>query len=148
MATNYLLDAGPMGILCHSKAVRRAALETWLQEQVAAGSIIYLPEIADFEVRRKLLHLVHRKQAPAKSLTRLNQLARLCDYLPMTTAMWQDAAQLWCDARLQGLPTTSDAALDSDVLLAAQARAAGATVLTMNPGHLSRFVAVLTWPSP
>jgi predicted nucleic acid-binding protein len=144
----YLLDAGPVGILCHSNPARRAALQQWLQQQIGAGALIYLPEVADYEVRRKLLHLVHRKQATPASLTRLDDLTRLCDYLPVSTAMWREAARLWSDARVQGLPTTADVALDSDVLLAAQALAVGGTVLTMNPKHLARFVPVQIWPIP
>ena len=148
MASNFLLDAGPVGILCHSNPARRAALRNWLQQQIAAGSIIYLPEIADYEVRRKLLHLIHRKQATLASLTRLDDLTRLCDYLPLTTTMWREAARLWSDARLQGLPTTGDAGLDADILLAAQALAGSGSVLMMNPKHLSRFVPVQVWPIP
>ncbi len=148
MAVDFLLDAGPVGILCHSKPARRAALHSWLKQQIAGGSVIYLPEVADYEVRRKLLHLIHRKQATRASLKRLDDLSRLCDYLPLTTAMWREAARLWSDARVQGLPTAGDSGLDSDVLLAAQALAVDGTVLTMNPKHLARFVAVQVWPIP
>ena len=144
----YLLDAGPIGILCHSNPAQRAALQKWLQQQIDSGAVIYLPEIADYEVRRKLLHLIQRKQATAASLTRLDDLTRLCDYLPVSTSMWREAARLWSAARVQGLPTTADAGLDSDVLLAAQALAVGGTVVTMNPKHLARFVPVQMWPIP
>jgi len=38
--------------------------------------VIALPEIADYEVRRKLLHLVRRDQASARSLARLGDLGQ------------------------------------------------------------------------
>jgi hypothetical protein len=61
------------------------------------------------------------------------------------------AAQLWADARRMGRPTAADAALDGDVILAAQARALGeeaalpVTVVTTNVAHLSLFVRAALW---
>jgi predicted nucleic acid-binding protein len=60
--------------------------------------------------------------------------------------MWRRAAEFWADARQQGVPTASPAALDADVLIAAQAAEVLATVVTNNPGHLGRWVPVRTWP--
>jgi predicted nucleic acid-binding protein len=148
MISTWLLDAGPLGLLCHSKAVHRAAVQAWLQQQYALGATVYLPEVADFEVRRKLLHLVERKQTSLSSLSRLNALVQLCDYLPMSTDMWRAAARLWCEARLKGIPATGDSTLNADVLLAAQALHVAGTVVTMNAKHLGRFVPVQAWPIP
>lgn len=144
----FVLDAGPVGILCHSNPARRSDLEAWLQQQIDGGNIVCLPEVADFEVRRKLLQLIHRQQVPAASLDRLDALSQLCDYLPVTTAMWREAARLWSDARLQGIPATADAGLDRDVLLMAQALAVHGTILTMNPKHFARHVPIQVWPIP
>jgi predicted nucleic acid-binding protein len=55
------------------------------------------------------------------------------------------AASLWADARHRGLPTAPPDALDSDVILAAQAMEVGGTIVTTNPKHLARFVPAMSW---
>jgi hypothetical protein len=42
-------------------------------------------------------------------------------YLPITTEVMLQAAAFWAQMRRQGQPTAIDAALDGDVILAAQA---------------------------
>jgi len=56
------------------------------------------------------------------------------------------APRFWAKARLQGLPTTSPAALDADALIAAQSAAVQGTVVTSNSGHIGRWVPVHPWP--
>jgi predicted nucleic acid-binding protein len=96
-------------------------------------------------VRRELL--LARLQA---SLNVLNALQAELDYLPVTTAILRQAAQLWAEARQQGSPTADRHALDADVILAATARALLAEghdviVATTNIGHLARFVPATRW---
>jgi hypothetical protein len=60
------------------------------------------------------------------------------------------AAEFWAQARQQGQPTTVDAALDGDVILAAQAfllsqQGDPIVIATTNVGHLSRFVPAQRW---
>lgn len=104
-----------------------------------------LPEIADYEHRRKLLHL-----DSLGSIRHLDALKETIGYAPLTTGVMLGAARLWAEARKRGLPTASERALDIDVILAAQALefADGedeVVVATMNPRHLSRFVNTRDW---
>ena len=72
------------------------------------------------------------------------------------TAHDAEAVDAWCgrsfDARNAGFPTAHDAALDGDVILAAQARSiqpnAGSenvVVATTNASHLARYVEAKHW---
>ena len=84
----------------------------------------------------------------AASIARLDGLALILDYLPLTTAAMRLASALWGQARQQGLPTADPKELDGDVILAAQALLLGAAdivVATTNVGHLSRFVNARQW---
>ncbi|MBI1832762.1 MAG: PIN domain-containing protein [Planctomycetes bacterium] len=146
MPTNYLLDTGPLGLLAHDRPVHRIPIQTWLIQQLTAGATVYVAEVADYEVRRELTRLIRAGQLPASRLNRLDQLASIFTYLPVSTAMWRRAADFWADARQVGLPTASSAALDADVLIAAQADDVQATVVTNNPAHIGRWVTVHPWP--
>ena len=141
-----VLDAGLVSRLVHPARAQYRPVARWMDGLLARGrDVIALPEIADYEVRRKLLHLVRRDQASARSLARLDDLGRSLEYLPLTTATMRRAAELWADARLQGTPTASADSLDADAILAAQALTVGGTVVTTNPRHLGRYVAVRPW---
>lgn len=146
MPAIYLLDTGPLGLLAHDRPAHRLPIQGWLVQEMTAGAIVYISEVADYEVRRELSRLIRAGQLPASRLHRLDRLASLFSYLPVSTAMWRRAADLWAHARQQGLPTGSPASLDADVLIAAQAAEVAATVVTGNPTHIGRWVPVRTWP--
>ena len=83
-----------------------------------------------------------------KGLQRLDDLIEIVGYLPLTTAVMRDAAELWAQVRQSGLPTADRHALDGDVILAAQARSIPAddvVVATTNVGHLARLVDAALW---
>jgi predicted nucleic acid-binding protein len=140
-----LLDAGPLGLVTNPRRARQSvACAQWLQALVRHGSRVLVPEIADYEVRRELL-----RANKVRGLARLDALAGLLEYLPLTTAAMRQAAIFWAQARQQGRPTADDKALDGDVILAAQAMTLGATdvvIATTNVGHLSRFAPAALWP--
>lgn len=95
--------------------------------------------------RGKLLHLTLKHPRSRTGLARLNQLAEVLVYLPLSTPVMRRAAELWAQARASGLPTAGEAELDGDIILAAQAQNADGTEVTMNPRHLGRFVPVADW---
>jgi predicted nucleic acid-binding protein len=72
-----MLDAGPLGQLAHSK---RQKIAGWVEAKLAAGTSIFIPEIADFEIRRSLLlHNLH------DSLRQLDRLNEELIYVPITS---------------------------------------------------------------
>jgi predicted nucleic acid-binding protein len=93
-----MLDTNVLGKLCHPSKHKDVAI--WLETALANAAspvTIYLPEIADYELRRELLRLIGKGQASQRSIDRLDNLATLLDYLPLSTAMFRRAAQLWAD---------------------------------------------------
>jgi predicted nucleic acid-binding protein len=139
-----LLDAGPLGLLAHTRVSPVVlACRQWLTGLTAAGRRVIVPEITDFEVRRELLRI-----RQFRGVGRLDALAVQLEYLPLTTTAMRRAAELWAMARQQGQPTAADTDLDADVILAAQAQTLGvASVLiaTTNIGHLTRLVPAELW---
>lgn len=140
-----VLDTGVLGQVCHPRGKGNHEICDWFRVALTmVGFELYLPEISDYELRRKLLHLLSKNQADMKSIERLNQLGRLIDYIPIDTTTLRHAAQLWSEARGKGQKTASDDSLDGDVILAAQALTVEGTVLTNNAKHLGRFVSVIS----
>lgn len=143
-----VLDSSIVSRLVHPARPQYRPVARWIDgflDRAKAPERVVLPEIADFEVRRKLIHLVRKGQASDRSLVRLDELASTLEYLPLNTVTMRRAAELWADARFRGQPTAPEHELDSDVVLAAQALEVGGTVVTTNPRHLGRYVAVESW---
>lgn len=132
------LDASPLGRLVHPRL--NTAVSAWIDEALAAGLIITIPEIIDYEVRRGLL-----AAGMTCSVKRLDEWKAALEYLPLETAVMLEAATLWAQARQQGQSVADPKELDGDVIGAAQARPAGAVVITENLGHLAQFVEAYDW---
>lgn len=146
MSRSVVLDAGPLGLLTNPKATL-AAIECreWMIRHLSSGDQFFVPEIADYEIRRELI-----RARKIKGIVRLDAFSAQppSRYLAITTATMRRAAELWAQARSRGKPTADPKELDADVILAAQALALGATgvvVATVNVGHLSQFVAADVW---
>jgi predicted nucleic acid-binding protein len=144
----FLLDTGPLGLYAHSNGKFRRPIHDWVKQVTIQKGLVYIPEVTDYELRRKLTHMVITGRAPAERLDRLNDLTKQCTFLPVSSVMWKRAAQLWAELRKQGLPSTDENALDVDVLLAAQALEVNGTVVTMNTRHFAPHCPVLLWPQP
>lgn len=141
-----VLDTGPLGLLANPKASADGlACRQWARDHIAAGVEVFLPEIADYEVRRELL-----QARLLRSIAALDTLQAELDYLIMTTSVMRLAARLWAESRQAGQPTADRHALDGDVILAAQALILGyepkeVVVATTNSRHLSRFITARSW---
>ena len=140
------LDSGPLGLLTNPRGKPKPdQCRQWAKDLAAARVRIFVPEIADYEVRRKLIHI-----GATAGIRRLDQVKATLDYAPLTTDVMLRAAELWALARAAGLPTAAPDALDGDCILAAQALLSvgpgdTAMVATDNVGHLSRFIDARLW---
>ncbi|MEA5513431.1 nuclease [Nodularia sp. UHCC 0506] len=144
MSRAIVLDTGPLGLITNPKlSSQSVACTQWLQLHLSSGSRIIIPEIADYEVRRELL-----RANKTKGIARLDDLAKLIEYLPITTLAMRQSALLWAKARQQGQPTAGDKTIDGDMILVAQAmtlEVSDVVIATTNVGHLSRFIAAELW---
>lgn len=81
MSSQVLLDTGVLGLVTHpSDDAEPRECKKWLRDLLEKGFSVYVPEIADYELRRKLLHL-----SKTKSVQRLDQLKSRIGYIPITT---------------------------------------------------------------
>jgi predicted nucleic acid-binding protein len=111
---------------------------------------IYIPEIVDYELRRKLLHLGYRKHQGRKwareAIANLDELTSL-GYLPLTTETMRLAASLWARTRSEGQIRGSEESLDADVILAAQAQQSEGQIVTSNERHFRNLADLFDWRS-
>jgi len=146
--TTVVLDTTPLSLLAQRVGVFEAdRCRQWYASLAAAGWPVLVPEIADYEVRRELVRA--KKIAGVARLDAFNA-AMPGRYLPLTTPVLRLAADLWAQARQAGQPTAPDAALDGDVILAAQVltlglRPGSVVVATSNVGHIGRFTQADLW---
>ncbi|MDE0047145.1 MAG: nuclease [bacterium] len=144
MSRTILLDSGLLGLITNPKASpQTAACGRWVVDALDRGSAVFVPEIADYEVRGELIWA--RRRA---GIERLDAFIAQIEYLPIETAAMRQAAVFWAEARQEGRPTAPDAALDADVILAAQAvtlNRPNTIVATTNPKHLSRYIPAALW---
>ena len=145
-----VLDSGILSLAAHRAGVAEAdACRAWLTGCLKAGIRVVVPAIANYEARRELL-----RAGKSRGIARLDAFigAEPDRYLPLSDESLLLAAELWAQARQQGLPTAAPKALDVDVILAAQARALNLSpqhyvVATTNLRHLTMFVPGDLWPN-
>jgi predicted nucleic acid-binding protein len=147
MTRVIVLDTNVLGLLVHPRTSSESeACRLWITDLLAAGDVVVLPEIADYEIRREFL-----RRNVSSGLRRLDALHWQVYYVPITTLAMRQAATFWAQARQQGHLTASPAALDADVILAAQASLLTdlgdeIIVATTNIRHLAHFVTARHWP--
>lgn len=146
---NLLLDTNILTRLCLPAREENQLVGHWLSKlltQRGRELTVCIPEIADYEARRGLLHVALRSgRSTTRSLERLDQLGQRLTYLPVTTPTLRVAARLWAESRHAGRPTAGEEDLDGDVILAAQALEVSGVVVTENVRHLSRLVSACQW---
>jgi predicted nucleic acid-binding protein len=135
-------DSGPLGRLSHANYTRNREVRAWLASLLDADVAVFLPEIADFEIRRNLI-----VENLTGSLANLDALPSLITYVPITTADMRQAATLWAQSRRSGRTVGDAKELNADVILAAQALRLGCTIATDNVGHLAQFTDARAWQS-
>jgi predicted nucleic acid-binding protein len=141
---HLFLDSYPMSLLAKPNTTPDvAAILTWFHSIRAAGHLLYIPEVIDYEVRRELV-----RAGKTSSVTRLDLLKLTATYVPINSQAMLLAADLWAQARNAGQSTGDPKKLDINVILAAQTLTVAATsslpltdfvIVTSNVGHLSRF---------
>lgn len=137
----WMLDTGVLGKVVHPR--KHLDVYDWLHRLASEHPprhVFMVPEIADYELRRKLLHL-----GSTTGIQRLDAMVKRLRYVPLTTATMHRAAALWAEVRRNGLATAGDDALDGDAILGAQALEEGAYVVTDNVKHLSRYAPAIAW---
>lgn len=135
-----MLDSGPLGRLTHADYSRNREHRAWLASLLDRSITVFLPEIADYEVRRNLI-----VENLTGSLANLDALPSLVTYVPITTADMRQAATLWAKSRKTGRSVGDPKELNADVILAAQAIRLGAVIATDNIGHLGQFAEARLW---
>jgi len=143
-----VLDTGVVGRVCHPKKKENQAVARWLAELLEQGperARVVLPEIADEELCRKLIHRIRTKQAEAKSLDRLDRLTEMLDCLPLNTETLRKAAELWAEARIGGFSNSPRAVARWRRHPGRSSAQVTGTVVTTNRRHLSRFVPAQEW---
>jgi len=144
-----LLDTNILTRLCYQGRNENQVISDWLSDLLRVHGhelIVCIPEIADYEARRGLLHVALQSgRSTTKRLERLDELNELLTYLPLTTPTLRMAARLWAEGRHAGRPTATKESLDGDVILAAQALEVSGIVVTENVRHLSLHVTTCQW---
>ena len=145
--TAVVLDSTPLGLVTQKtgKSSEADACRAWMENLLNQGVDVYVPEIADYELRREMV-----RAGLTNSILRLDKLKTFLHYLPLTTPIMHHAADLWAYARKAGIPTADQHALDGDVIVCAQTLSVGlaapdVVVVTSNVNHLSRFVQADLW---
>src|SRR5687768_5126316 len=143
-----LLDSSILGRMVRPEVEENRPVVSALIRLGDMGFRILVPEIIDYELRRKLLHLAFHPHQPRRwAEAALNHLEELgaAGYVSLTTDTLRLAARLWADSRAQGQSRDHEDGLDVDVILAAQACQNGAYIVTSNEKHFQGMAPIFDW---
>lgn len=117
-----MLDTGVLGRLCHPTEYRD--VQEWLRSLLLRGADapeILVSVLADYELRRTLI-----QRGAHAVLAHLDSLTRSITYVPVTAETVRRAAEISARSATEGRHRISDV----DSLMAAQAQAEGAVLVT------------------
>lgn len=141
------MDTGVLGLATHPNSQINNPIIKWLRGLEDKGDLPFVPEIADYELRRELIRIGSRN-----AVKRLDELCTVFAFLPLDTETMRRAAELWAQSRIEGRPLADEHALDGDVILYAQAELLlkssprdSIVIATTNPKHFQRFIPADTW---
>lgn len=146
------LDSGVLGLLSSPKDSGEAGdCKEWFFRLLSRSVYIVTSDICDYEVRRGIILSLLQEQ-PVNGLKNLDSLPEWIEFLPLTKELMKEAAQVWAEARSQGIPTADNKNIDGDVIIAAQWRllkeeypGREVVIATTNVKHLQRFTDADTW---
>ncbi len=143
-----ILDSGVLHTLVSTSKVKEVTdCQDWFYYLLSRSARVVTSSICNYEVKREL---IRRKKV--QEIKNLNQLKALIDFFPVDEPTLELAAELWAEARNQGMPTADDISLDADVIICAQYQLLAeeypgryVVIATTNVKHLSRFTIAKEW---
>lgn len=146
------IDSGILGILANpNKKGEVSDCEQWLYKLLSQGVYICSSDLCDYEVRRNLI-LETNKKPHLNSIKNLDELRELITFLPVSPSLLIQAASLWAEARVGGMPTADDKTLDVDIIICTHWQmlkeefpSRYIVIATTNVKHLSCFAEALSW---
>jgi hypothetical protein len=146
------IDSGVLGKLCNpNRTEETITINDWLFSLLSKGIFVVSSYICDYEVRRSLI-LESLRKPNINGIEDLDELKNLVTFLPLNNEVMLEAANLWAEARIQGIPTADDKSLDADIIICAQFKLLEKeypgryiVIATTNVKHLSRFTEAKEW---
>ena len=146
------IDTGVLGLLANpNKKGQAADCEQWLLGLLSKGVSVLTSDICDYEVRRNLI-LESLRKPNVNGIDSLDELKDLITFLPISNEVMLEAASLWAEARIQGVPTADNKSLDADIIICAQYKLLEQeypgryiVIATTNVKHISRFAEAKKW---
>ena len=146
------IDSGILGKLSNPNRTKETvAVNNWLFSLLAKGVYVVSSDICNYEVRRSLV-LESLRKTNVDSIQELDDLENYLTFLALTNEVMKEAAGIWAEARIQGMPTADEKSLDADVIICAQYKLLEKeypgryiVIATTNVDHLSRFAEAKEW---
>jgi hypothetical protein len=150
------LDSNIIGLICSTNAQFVAANECrrWFETSFTRGVRFVTSDLCDYEVRRGLISSSIRSKKTAPGIALLDELKidGFVEFLPVATAAFELAANLWARANNDGRMTRDERNIDVDIIISAQYRllkdefpGQRVIVATTNLKHLSLFCDAAHW---